>query len=327
MTSSFSDDDYQSIGKQCLDICQASVTIGLVVKMSLSIGTAFSFNFCSETNGSLPLPAVFEKPKKKTKSPSTRQRDQTRLTAFRNKKAASPGLPEALDPSPLDFPEVTTSLMESTVPSSSLEPRSFDADASVPEVTFDPSVPPPASCDLSIPPPTINNYSTNSLCVCQCIPCVCLASKPLSPKRLPKIKIKKTKDGWTSSPEPQLCEMCYQPFLNSMHICGEKSGGDENKKIPCEKISEGILDLQACSDIVASDLLSDHEKQQALSKNCICLMQIVPLNYDLAKFCYSRSKFFLVKKDNPSLSLSQHLINILDEEFNNELSKHGIKWK
>ena len=57
-------------------------------------------------------------------------------------------------------------------------------------------------------------------------------------------------------------------------------------------------------------------------------MQIVPLNYDLAKFCYSRSKFFLVKKDNPSLSLSQHLINILDEEFNNELlSKHGIKWK
>ena len=62
--------------------------------------------------------------------------------------------------------------------------------------------------NLSIPPPTINNYSTNSLCVCQCIPCVCLASKPLSPKRLPKMKIKKTKDGWTSSPVPQLCEMC-----------------------------------------------------------------------------------------------------------------------
>ena len=132
--------------------------------------------------------------------------------------------------------------------------------------------------------------------VCQCIPCVCLASKPLSPKILPKIKIKKTKDGWTSSPDPQLCEMCDLPFLDSMHICGEKSGRDENRKIPCKKISEDILDLQACSDIVASDLLSDHEKQQALSKNCICLMQIVPLNYDLAKFCFSRSKLFLVKK-------------------------------
>ena len=142
------------------------------------------------------------------------------------------------------------------------------------------------------------------------------------------MKIKKTKDGWTSSPvcspEPQMCEMCDQPFLNSMHICGEKSGADENTKIPCEKISEDILDLQACSDIVESDLLSDHEKQQALSKNCICLMQIVPLNYDLAKFCFSHSKFFLVKKDNPSLSLTQHLINIFDEEFNNELSKHGM---
>ena len=91
-------------------------------------------------------------------------------------------------------------------------------------------------------------------------------------------------------------------FFNPMHICSEKSGGDENRKIPCEKISEDILELQACSDIVSSDLLSDHEKQQALSKNCICLMQIVPLNYDLAKFCFSRNKFFLVKKDNPSLS-------------------------
>jgi len=38
----------------------------------------------------------------------------------------------------------------------------------------------------------------------------------------------------------------------------------------------------------------------------------------------SHSKFFLVKKDNPSLSLSQHLINIFDGEFNNELSKHGM---
>ena len=103
-----------------------------------------------------------------------------------------------------------------------------------------------------------------------CVPVYSLflvASKPLSPKRLPKLKIKKTKEGWTSPPEPQMCEMCDQPFLNSMHICGEKSGADENTKIPCEKINEDILDLQACSDIVESDLLSDHEKQQALSKN------------------------------------------------------------
>ena len=75
--------------------------------------------------------------------------------------------------------------------------------------------------------------------------------------------------------------------------------GDEKRKIQCEITSspgEDILDLQACSDIVSSDFLSDDEKQQALSKNCICLLQIVPFNYDLAKFCFSHSKFFLVKK-------------------------------
>ena len=331
MASSSCDDDYQSIGKQCLDICQASVTIGLVVKMSLSIGKAFSFNFCSDTNGNLPLPAVCEKPKKMTKSPATRRRDQTRLTAFRNKKAASPGLPLAPDPSPLDFSEVTTSQMESTMPSSSFDPRSFDTVANVPEDTFDPSVPPPVCFDSSVLPPSNNNYSTNnSLCVCQSVPCVCLASKPLSPKRLPRIKIKKTKSGWisnTSSPEPQLCENCDQPFLNPMHICGEQSCGDENKKIPCEKFScpgEDILDLRACSDIVFCDLLSDHEKQQALSKNCMCVLSIVPLNLDLAKFCFSHSKFFLLKKDNPSLGLTQYLVNIFDEEFNKQISKHGV---
>ena len=328
MASSSSDDDhYQSIGKQCLDICQASVTNGLVVKMSLSIGKAFSFNFCSETNGNLPLPAVFEKPKKKTKSPSSRRRDQTRLTAFRNMKVTSPGLPVALDPSPVDSPEVITSQMESTVPSTSFDPRSFDTDANVPEDTFDPSVPPPASFDPLIPPPANNiYYSNNSLCVCMSVPCVCLASKPLSPKRLPKLKIKKTKDGWTSnssSPEPQMCDNCDQPFLNPMHVCGDQSDGDEKRKIQCSP-GEDILDLQACSDIVSSDLFSDEEKQQALSKNCICLLQIVPFNYDLAKFCFSRSKFFLVKKDYPSLVLSQHMVNIFDQEFNQELAKHGM---
>ena len=99
MASSSCDIDYQSIGRQCLDICQASVTSGLVVKMSLSIGTSFRFNFCSES-----LPAFVDKPKK-AKSPATRRRDQARFTAFRNRKAVSPGLPAAPDPSPLDLPE------------------------------------------------------------------------------------------------------------------------------------------------------------------------------------------------------------------------------
>ena len=41
--------------------------------------------------------------KKKTKSPSTKRRDLTRLTAFRNKKAASPSVPLASEFSPWIF--------------------------------------------------------------------------------------------------------------------------------------------------------------------------------------------------------------------------------
>ena len=110
-----------------------------------------------------------------------------------------------------------------------------------------------------------------------------------------------------------MCVNCDQPFLNPMHVCGDKSDGDEKRKIQCEITSspgEDILDLQACSDIVSSDLLSDDEKQQALSKNCICLLQIVPFNYDLAKFCFSHSKFFLVKKRLPQPFCSTFLQSV-----------------
>ena len=86
MASSSSDNDYQSIGKQCLDLTKACVNIGQVVKMSLSIGTSFSYNFCSEPNGN-PLPAVV---KKKNKSQATRRRDQKRRSDFLHKKLPLP---------------------------------------------------------------------------------------------------------------------------------------------------------------------------------------------------------------------------------------------
>ena len=122
--------------------------------MSMSIGSAFSFNFCSETNGSLPLPTVFDKTKKKPKSPSTKRRDLVRLAAFRNKKATSPArVPLAPGCSPLDLPKVTQSQKEFHVPSTStsFDRRSPDMDANVPE---DLSVPPqPTSRPPSYPQP------------------------------------------------------------------------------------------------------------------------------------------------------------------------------
>ena len=335
MASSSCDIDYQSIGKQCLDICQTSVTNGLMVKMSLSIGKVFSFNFCSETNGSLPLPAVFVRPKKKTKSPSTRQRDKTRLTAFRNKKAASPGLPVALDPSSLDYPGVSSSHLDSTLPSTSFHPRSSDSDANVPEDNFDLSVPPPASFDPSVPPPTSYNDSTNNICVCLTVPCLCLASKTLSPQRfVPKFKIRKTENSWTtnnSSSAPQLCGNCNQPFLDAKHICGDKSDNEDGdkdsecKNMNMNSLGVDILDRQACNDIVHSELHSDEEKHQILQTNCLSLLQAVPFNFELATFCFSHSKFFQLKKEDNTLGMRmQQIVNIFNDEFKKELSKHHV---
>ena len=90
-------------------------------------------------------------------------------------------------------------------------------------------------CGLSVPPsaisdpdilPSENNDKTDCLCFCHSTPCVCLlAAKPLSP--VPSLKIKRTKDGWKSQLVSQICGNCDQPFLNSKHICDDKSEADE----------------------------------------------------------------------------------------------------
>ena len=193
--------------------------------MSMSIGSAFSFNFCSETNGSLPLPTVFDKSKKKPKSPSTKRRDMVRLAAFRNKKAVSPGAPEAVN-SLVEFPRVIASQQEDTNQLTSVDCQSSDSDPK--EVTCGLSVPPTAISDDPDILPSDNNDKT-SLCVCLSTPCVCLlAAKPLSP--VPNLKILRTKDGWKSQLVSQICGNCDQPFLNSKHICDDKSEADEENQ-------------------------------------------------------------------------------------------------
>ena len=226
MGTSSIDIDFKSLGTRCMEIVSASMSSGLVVKMSLSIGPDFSFNFCSEKNGCLPFPAdaeKSEKSKKKSKSPSTRRRDFTRLIAFRNKKVVSPGAPEAVKSSLLDFPRVISSQQEDTNQLTSFDCQSSDSD------------PKKVICGLSVPPtaisahdilPSDNNDKTDCLCFCLSTPCVCLlAAKPLSP--VPSLKIKRTKDGWKSQLVSQICGNCDQPFLNSKHICDDKSEADE----------------------------------------------------------------------------------------------------
>ena len=126
-----------------------------------------------------------------------------------------------------------------------------------------------------------------------------------------------------------MCDNCGQPFLNPLHICDDKSDvDDDDNKSTCENTSspgEEILDFEACKDIVFSEMLSYHEKEQVLQRNCLSLLQVAPFNFELAKYCFSHSKIFQLKKDNHSLGLSlQYLVSIFDEEFKKEVSKHNV---
>ena len=223
--------------------------------MSLSIGTSFSYNFCSENNGS-PLPAVV---KKKNKSEATRRRDQKRRAAFLDKKAASPSL-SALDRPLPESPEVNPSQFQPISPSPSLGPRPLDTEPNDFEDNSGPSSAPLAD-------------NIDTLCICLSVPCVCFASKPPSPTidQVPSLKIKETPHGWettTSSTDPTICENCDQPFQDWTHLCGDKNDDDKNSK--CESTrgpgpDEDILDLQGCHDVVSTNLLSTQQKQEMQS--------------------------------------------------------------
>ena len=98
------------------------------------------------------------------------------------------------------------------------------------------------------------------------------------------------------------------------------------KSMSTSSPGEDILDAQACNDILYSELHWDEERQQTLQKNCLCLLHAVPFNFELAKFCFSRSKFFQLKKDDQTLGLRmQQVVNIFNnDEFKNRQRKHHV---
>ena len=136
MTPLPSDNEFRSLGKRCLDFAKASQSNGLDVKLSLSIGRVFSFNYSWENNDNSSLPAVVEdKPKKKTKSPYTRRRDQLRRANFRNRKKSSlgsSGAPLARNGFNMDVPVVTASKLDCPVSSPSAHPSWTQASPRIP---------------------------------------------------------------------------------------------------------------------------------------------------------------------------------------------------
>jgi hypothetical protein len=111
--------------------------------------------------------------------------------------------------------------------------------------------------------------------------------------------------------------------LNSGHQCVDDQ--DENdRNTNCESTAapeEDILDQNGCHDVVSSDLFSTQQKIEILQKNCVGLLKATPINFDLARFCYSHSKYFQLKQKDHTLGLSmQNLVeNIFNQEFDKEM--------
>ena len=86
---------------------------------------------------------------------------------------------------------------------------------------------------------------------------------------------------------------------------------------------EDILDYQACHDVVVNGFFSPHDKIQILQRNCISLLKIEPVDFELAKFCFSRSKYFQLRQSDQSLGINmQKIVNIFNKEFEDEMKKH-----
>ena len=118
---------------------------------------------------------------------------------------------------------------------------------------------------------------------------------------------------------PQLC----LPSLLVQTPDGDKNSECKNMNMNSPGVD--ILDRQACNDIVHSELHSDEEKHQILQTNCLSLLQAVPFNFELATFCFSHSKFFQLKKEDNTLGMRmQQIVNIFNDEFKKELSKHHV---
>ena len=128
--------------------------------------------------------------------------------------------------------------------------------------------------------------SENYWCLCGALPCICDACHPLSPKddhHVPKIMLRKSASGWAStstsdhpvSSSPTLsnapvCQNCSHAFLDPSHQCdtdkddtlsqsNDTSGGEVFQ-------DSDTLDLQACKDLVFSDLHTADEKHSILKK-------------------------------------------------------------
>ena len=318
MTPSSDDDDFHTIlHSKCFELTKMLGSKGLAFSFKLTLGDSFCFSL--DTMGARTHPAPVPA-KKKKKSESAKRRDKKRRLEFLNRKktVSSPDAP---------LPVLTLSLASSRAdPHSPVTPRD--------EAAFQRDT-------------LATNRSESHLCICGALPCVCLACHPLSPKEdhhVPKVKLTKSASGWTSTSSgdrpgtssPTLsnapvCQNCSHAFLDPSHQCENDKDDDlssRSKDMSGGEVQEDsdVLDFQACKNLVFSDLHTPTEKFSILTKNCISIMKIEPIDIPTARFCFSLAQYFKALRDNATSGYSMdHLVNkVFNPQFDQEISKAGL---
>ena len=72
-----------------------------------------------------------------------------------------------------------------------------------------------------------------------------------------------------------------------------------------------ILDMDACKDLVLSDFHTADEKQDILRKNCLAIFKIKPIDIPTARYCFSFSQYFKLKRDHHTLGFDVHHLIIM----------------
>ena len=103
----------------------------------------------------------------------------------------------------------------------------------------------------------------------------------------------------------------------------DENDSQTSKQESSQSFEQDILDYNACCDVVTSNFYSLQDKVQILQQNCISLLKNEPIDFKLAKYCFSRSKFFQLRESNQTLGLSmQKVVNIFDKEFEEQYKKY-----
>ena len=127
----------------------------------------------------------------------------------------------------------------------------------------------------------------------------------------------------------QNCQNCNSAFLDPSHQCDtdkDDTLSQSNDTSVGEVFQESdTLDLQACKDLVLSNLHTADEKHSILKKNCTSMLKLVPIDLPTARYCYGYAQYFKLLKDDLTLGYSMNYLinNVFNPQFDQEVSKLG----